>query len=69
MKKASLIICALILAVFFFAGNSFAMALGAYIDFGGGTGEAEYDYEGAEEFDYDTGFFGVGFQFETSPQT
>ncbi|MFC1877699.1 hypothetical protein ACFL2E_10585, partial [Thermodesulfobacteriota bacterium] len=38
-----------------------------YIDFGSGSGEAEYDVEGADEFDIDTGFFGVGFQFETNP--
>ncbi len=67
MKKVSLIICALILTLLFFVGSSFAVSLGAYIEFGGGSGEAEYDFEDAEEFDIDTGFFGIGFQFETSP--
>ena len=38
-----------------------------YIDLGGGSGEAEYDFVGAEDFDIDTGFFGIGFQFETNP--
>ncbi|MBW2296965.1 MAG: hypothetical protein JRF32_05080 [Deltaproteobacteria bacterium] len=28
---------------------------------------AEYDFAGADEFDIDTDFFGIGFQFETNP--
>lgn len=69
MRKTSLFICTLVLAILLFTGNSFAIGLGAYIDLGGGSGEAEYDFEGSEEFDIDTGIFGVGFQFETSPLT
>ncbi len=41
--------------------------LGMYIDLGGGSGRAEYDFKGADEFDIDTKFFGIGFQLETSP--
>ena len=41
--------------------------MGAYIDLGGGSGEGQLDFEDSEEFDIDTGFFGVGFQFETNP--
>ncbi len=67
MKKASVIICALVFIVLLFTGNSSAIGLGMYINFGGGTGEAELDVEGSEEFDIDTNFFGVGFQFETNP--
>ena len=38
-----------------------------YIDLGGGSGEAEYDIQGTEEFDIDTSLFGLGFQLETNP--
>ena len=67
MRKASVIICTLVLAVLIFASNSFAVDYGFYLDLGSGSGEAEYDIEGAEEFDIDTDFFGIGFQFETNP--
>ncbi len=67
MRKASECICALVFFVLLFASNSFAIELGMYLDLGGGSGEAEYDFSGADEFDIDTGFFGVGFQFETHP--
>jgi hypothetical protein len=67
MKKASVITCALVFIVLLFAGNAFAIGLGMYTEFGGGAGEAEYDVSGAEEFDIDTSFFGIGFQFETNP--
>jgi hypothetical protein len=67
MKKASVFICTLVLTVLLFASNSFAISFGMYIDLGGGSGEAEYDFAGTEEFDIDTGFFGIGFQFETNP--
>lgn len=69
MRKALVIICVLALTVFLFTNNSFAIGLGAYTEFGSGSGEAEFDVEDSEEFDIDTGFFGVGFQLETSPLT
>ena len=43
MKKASVIICALVFIVLLFTGNASAIGLGMYINFGGGTGEAEFD--------------------------
>lgn len=69
MKKLSVITYTLALAVFLFTSNSNAIGLGAYTEFGTGSGEAEYDVDNSEEFDIDTGFFGVGFQLETSPLT
>jgi hypothetical protein len=67
MRKASVTVYILVLTVLLFASNSFAIGLGMYIDLGGGSGEAEYDFQGADEFDIDTNFFGVGFQLETNP--
>jgi hypothetical protein len=67
MRKSSLIICTLVLTVLFLASNASATSFGAYLEFGSGSGEAEYDDDFSEEFDIDTGFFGIGFQFETSP--
>ena len=67
MRKASVIICTLVLTVLLFANNSFTIGLGMYFDLGSGSGEAEFDFAGADEFDIDTDFFGVGFQFETNP--
>jgi len=67
MRKASVITCALVLTVLLFANNSFAIELGMYFDLGRGSGEAEFDVSGADEFDIDTDFYGVGFQFETNP--
>ena len=67
MRKASAIVYILVLTVLVFANNSFAIGLGIYIDLGGGSGEAEYDIQGAEEFDIDTNLFGLGFQLETNP--
>ncbi len=67
MKKASVFICTLVLTVLLFASNSFAISFGMYMDLGGGSGEAKYDFVGEEDFDIDTGFFGIGFQFETNP--
>jgi len=67
MNKASLYVFALLLAIFLFASNSFAIGLGMYIDLGGGSGEAEFDIQETEEFDIDTSFFGLGFQLETNP--
>lgn len=69
MRKTSVIICTLVLTVLLFANNSFAIGLGGYIDLGSGDGEAEFDVDGADEFDIDTGFFGLGFQLETNPLT
>ena len=69
MKKAPLFICTLVLAVLLFTSNSYAISYGMYIDLGGGSGEAEYDFSGSEEFDIDTSFSGIGFQFETNPQS
>jgi len=69
MRKASVIICTLVLAVLIFASNSFAAGFGFYFDYGRGSGEAEFDDSGADEFDIDTDFFGVGIQFETNPLT
>jgi hypothetical protein len=69
MSKVLEITCTLALAVFLFAGNVYAIGLGGYIEFGSGSGEAEYDIEDSEEFDIDTGIFGFGFQLETSPLT
>ncbi len=67
MRKASVITCALVLTVLLFANNSFAIELGMYFDRGNGSGEAEFDSAGADEFDIDTDYYGVGFQFETNP--
>jgi len=69
MKKASVFVCTLVLVGLLFANNSFAISFGMYIDRGSGSGEAEYDFVGAEEFDIDTDFLGIGFQFETNPQS
>jgi hypothetical protein len=69
MRKISVIVCALALTVVFLASNSFAIGLGLYADLGTGSGEAEYDVSGADEFDIDTDFFGLGFQLETNPLT
>jgi len=69
MRKASLIACILVLTFLVFANNSFAIGLGLYIDLGGGSGEAEFDVQDTEEFDIDTSLFGIGFQFETNPQS
>lgn len=67
MRKYALIICTLAVTVFFFAGNAFATSFGAYLEFGGGSGEAEYGDDWSGEFDIDTSFFEIGFQFETNP--
>ena len=67
MKKTQIFIGTLALALFLVANNSFALSLGMYINLGGGSGEAEYDFTDSEEFDFDTGFFGLGFKFETDP--
>ena len=67
MRKISVIICTMVLTVLLFASNSFAIGLGLYIDLGTGSGEAEYDISGADDFDIDTDFFGIGFQLETNP--
>lgn len=69
MKKASVIVYILVLAVLLLAGNSFAIGLGIYTNFGAGSGEAEYDFSGSDEFDIDTDFWGIGFQLETNPLT
>ena len=69
MKKSSVFICTLVLTVLLFASNSFAVGFGFYFDYGSGSGEAEFDVSGADEFDIDTDFLGVGFQLETSPLT
>jgi hypothetical protein len=69
MRKVSVIVYILGLTVLLFASNSFAIGLGMYVDLGGGSGEAEFDFQGAEEFDIDTNLFGIGFQLETKPLT
>ena len=67
MRKTSIIVYISVLTILLFASTSFAIGLGMYIDLGGGSGEAEYDFQGADEFDIDTNFFGIGFQLETNP--
>jgi hypothetical protein len=69
MRKASVIICLTVLSVLLFASNSLAGGFGLYLDLGTGSGEAEYDFSGADEFDIDTDFYGVGIQYETNPLT
>jgi len=69
MKKSSIFICTLVLTVLLFASNSFAVGFGFYFDYGSGSGEAEFDTSGADEFDIDTDFFGLGIQLETNPLT
>ena len=69
MKKSSIFVCAVLLTVLLFASNSFAAGYGLYIDYGSGSGEAEFDASGSDEFDIDTDFYGIGFQLETSPLT
>ena len=63
MKKRLMVVC--FLAALAAAGNVFAVDFGMYVEFGGGSGEAEYDIAGTDAFDIDTNFFGIGFQFET----
>ena len=69
MRKTSVIICTLVSTMLLIASNSFTIGLGLYIEYGSGSGEAEFDVSGADEFDIDTDFLGVGFQLETSPLT
>jgi hypothetical protein len=69
MKKYSMIICTLLFLILFSVSNSFAVDFGFYLDFGGGSGEAEFDVAYSEEFDIDTNYFNLGFQFETNPLT
>ena len=69
MKKSSSIICTLVFVILFFASNSIAVDFGFYLDLGSGSGEAEFDVPNSEEWDIDTDFFGIGFQFETNPLT
>ena len=69
MKKNSIIILSLVLSMFLFVSNSFAVDFGFYIDFGSGSGEAEFDVAYSEEFDISADYFNVGFQFETNPIT
>jgi hypothetical protein len=69
MMKTSIFICAALLTVLLFANNSFAAGYGFYVDYGSGSGEAEFDVSGADDFDIDTDFYGIGFQLETSPLT
>ncbi len=67
MRRIPIIVYISVLTVLLFTSNAFAIGLGMYIDLGGGSGEAEYDFQGADEFDIDTKFFGIGFQLETNP--
>jgi len=69
MRKTLLIIGTLVLLVFLFANNSFAVDFGFYLDLGRGSGEAEWDVPYSEKWDIDTEFYGVGFQFETNSLT
>ena len=69
MKKYSMIIYTLLFLILFSVSNSFAVDFGFYLDFGSGTGEAEFDVAYSEEFDIDTNYFNLGFQFETNPLT
>jgi hypothetical protein len=69
MKKYSMIICSLLFLILFSVCNSFAVDFGFYLDFGGVSGEAEFDVAYSEEFDIDTNYFNLGFQFETNPLT
>ena len=69
MKRYSMIICTLLFVILFSVSNSFAVDFGFYLDFGSGSGEAEFDVAYSEEFDIDTDYFNLGFQFETNPIT
>jgi hypothetical protein len=69
MKKYSMIIYTLLFLILFSVSNSFAVDFGFYLDFGSGTGEAEFDVAYSEEFDIDSNYFNLGFQFETNPLT
>lgn len=69
MKKRLIFICTLAFTVLLFTNSSSAIDFGFYFDLGTGSGEAEFDVAYSEEFDIDTDFYGVGFQFETNPTT
>lgn len=69
MRRASAIVVFMILAVFISINYAAAVDFGMYAEFGGGSGKAELDIAGADEFDIDANFWGLGFQFETSPLT
>lgn len=69
MKKNTLFFCTLVFTVLFLTNSASAVDFGFYFDLGRGSGEAEFDVAYSEAFDIETDFFGVGFQFETSPIT
>ena len=69
MIKYSNIFCTLIFVILFSVSNSFAVDFGFYLDFGSGSGEAEFDVAYSEEFDINSDYFNLGFQFETNPIT
>ena len=69
MRKKSIIILSLVLSAFFLASNSLAVDFGFYLEFGSGSGKAEFDVAYSEEFDINSDYFNVGFQFETNPIT
>lgn len=67
--KKIILFCMSMLAVFLLSSTSFAASFGIYADFGGGSGEAESDAIGRDDFDFDTSLAGFGFQMETDPMT
>lgn len=67
MKKNLIILCVSIASVLLLTGSSFAASFGVYLEHGGGSGEAEYDFAGSDDFDIDTKLLGIGFQMESSP--
>ena len=69
MRTKSIIIPSLVLSVFLLASNSLAVDFGFYLEFGSGSGKAEFDVAYSEEFDINSDYFNVGFQFETNPIT
>lgn len=68
-RVSAIIVTMMLLAICMAANNAAAVDFGMYAEFGGGSGEAELDIAGADEFDIDSNFWGLGFQFETSPLT
>ena len=69
MRKFASITCIFVFALLMVSGTSHAVDFGFYLEYGKGSGEAEYDVAYSEPFDIDTDYFGVGFQFETNPIT
>ena len=61
--------CMLMVISVFLPSGVFAASFGIYADYGSGSGEADVDTIGPNDFDIDTNLVGLGFQMETDPMT